>query len=65
MNTKDFKFLYTVEDINKAFDLGFESAIYVLEKSIGLSYEGQNLTTTPKRGGIKGDPKRVIFSAKF
>ena len=21
-----------------------------------------NLTTTPKRGGIKGDPKRVIFS---
>ncbi len=23
------------------------------------------LTTTPKRGGIKGDPKRVIFSAKF
>jgi hypothetical protein len=21
---------------------------------------GQKLTTTPKRGGIKGDPKRVI-----
>ena len=24
-----------------------------------------DLTTTPKRGGIKGDPKRVISSAKF
>ena len=23
------------------------------------------LTTTPKRGGIKGDPKRLIFSATF
>ena len=27
----------------------------------GKSY-AKNLTTTPKRGGIKGDPKRVKFS---
>ena len=25
----------------------------------------RNLTTTPKRGGIKGDPKRVKFTARF
>ena len=33
--------IYNREDIEKAYDMGLESAIMILEKSIGLSINGQ------------------------
>lgn len=33
--------IYKREDIEKAYDMGLENAILVLEKSIGLSVKGQ------------------------
>ncbi|GEM_PF-3538857 len=33
--------IYRREDIEKAYDMGLENAILVLEKSIGLSVKGQ------------------------
>lgn len=34
---------YTLEDLDKAFDMGLETAGVVIEKSIGLPIEGQRL----------------------
>lgn len=36
-----FEHLYKKEDIEKAYDMGWESAIMILEKSIGMSIDGQ------------------------
>lgn len=33
--------IYKKEDIEKAYDMGWESAILILEKSIGMSVDGQ------------------------
>ena len=33
--------IYKKEDIEKAYDMGWESAITILEKSIGMSVDGQ------------------------
>ncbi|MDM7919278.1 MAG: hypothetical protein QUS12_08950 [Methanosarcina sp.] len=33
--------IYRKEDVEKAYDMGLENAILVLEKSIGLSVNGQ------------------------
>ena len=33
--------IYKKEDIEKAYDMGCESAIMILEKSIGMSVDGQ------------------------
>lgn len=33
--------IYKKEDIEKAYDMGWESAIMILEKSIGMSEDGQ------------------------
>lgn len=33
--------IYKKEDIEKAYDMGWESAIMILEKSIGMSVDGQ------------------------
>lgn len=33
--------IYKKEDIEKAYDMGLENAIILLEKSIGLSVSGQ------------------------
>lgn len=33
--------IYKKEDIEKAFDMGLENAIMILEKSIGMSVRGQ------------------------
>ena len=33
--------IYRKEDIEKAYDMGWESAIMILEKSIGMSVDGQ------------------------
>jgi len=35
------EYIYSAKDIEKAFDMGLESAVVILEKSIGLSIEGQ------------------------
>ena len=35
--------IYMEEDINKAFNLGLEAAVYILEQSIDLSRDGQKL----------------------
>jgi hypothetical protein len=37
MEKQDSQHSYTVEDLNKAYDMGIESAVVVLEKSLGLS----------------------------
>lgn len=34
-------YIYKKEDIEKAYDMGWESAIMILEKSIGMSVDGQ------------------------
>ena len=34
-------YLYSEEDIDKDYDMGLRSAIYVLEKTVGLSIESQ------------------------
>ena len=33
--------LYTVEEIGKAFSMGMETAVFVMENSIGMSTENQ------------------------
>ncbi|MGD9159571.1 MAG: hypothetical protein PVG39_14255 [Desulfobacteraceae bacterium] len=33
--------VYKKEDIEKAYDMGWENAIMILEKSIGMSVDGQ------------------------
>ena len=38
---KEKQYLYTIEDLNKAFDMGLETAVFVIERSIGLSQIGQ------------------------
>ena len=38
---QEIKYLYTIEDLNKAFDMGFENAVFTLEKAIDLSHDGQ------------------------
>ena len=35
------EYIYKKEDIEKAYDMGWESAIMILEKSIGMSVDGQ------------------------
>ena len=42
MGMKNSKTVYSLEDVNKAFAMGLESAIVVLEKSIGLSIDGRH-----------------------
>jgi len=37
----DYPYLYTKEDLNRAFDTALENAIIVLEKSVGLTEDGQ------------------------
>lgn len=41
MTARIAEHLYRIEDIEKAYDMGLENAIMVLEKSIGLSAKGQ------------------------
>jgi hypothetical protein len=41
MTARITEHLYRKEDIEKAYDMGLENAIMVLEKSIGLSAKGQ------------------------
>ena len=38
---REKQYLYTIEDLNTAFDMGLESAVFILEKSINLSRMGQ------------------------
>ena len=52
----------------KGYTVLFTSAIDSINHLISSQNNGQlkqDLTTTPKRGGIKGDPKRVKFIATF
>ena len=41
MEKKYSEYLYLKEDIDKAFNMGLETAIVVLEKSMALSRTGQ------------------------
>ena len=41
MENKYSEHVYSKKDIDKAYIIGLESAVFVLEKSIGLSPEGQ------------------------
>ncbi len=41
MTGMDSERIYRKEDVEKAYDMGLENAILVLEKSIGLSVNGQ------------------------
>jgi len=41
MENKYREHAYSKKDIDKAYIIGLESAVFVLEKSIGLSPEGQ------------------------
>ena len=41
MTIKIAEHIYRKEDVEKAYDMGLENAILVLEKSIGLSINGQ------------------------
>lgn len=36
---------YTLKDLNRAFNMGLESAVYILERSEELSREGIKLLT--------------------
>ena len=42
MNNDNIDRIYTINDLNKAFSMGQESAVAILEKSVGLSIEGQS-----------------------
>ncbi len=37
MDKNDLEHLYTIEDLNKAYDMGIETAVEILEKSLHLS----------------------------
>jgi stalled ribosome rescue protein Dom34 len=41
MENKYSEYVYSEKDIEKAFNMGVESTLVILEKSIGLSPEGQ------------------------
>ena len=41
MGMEDHEVVYTLADINEAFSMGLESAVVILEKSIGLSIQGR------------------------
>ena len=38
---KEKEHLFTEEDLKKSFDLGFESAVSLIEESLGLQKDGQ------------------------
>ena len=35
------EYIYSSKDIEKAFDMGMDTALVIMEKSIGLTVEGQ------------------------
>ncbi len=41
MGERGIEHIYKKEDIEKAYDMGLENAIMILEKSIGMSETGQ------------------------
>jgi hypothetical protein len=41
MEKQDSQHLYTIEDLNKAFDMGLENAVYIIETSMDLTRVGQ------------------------
>ena len=41
MEDKYSEHVYSAKDIEKAFDMGLDTAFAIMEKSIGLSVEGQ------------------------
>ena len=51
---------YTIKDINKAFSMGQESAVVILEKSVGLSIEGQRLLINCLKKRIAGDKIKAM-----
>ena len=54
--------LYTVEDLNKAFGMGLETAVYVLDKSLDLSTDGQRyLINCMKKKNLEDKVKRDIL----
>ena len=52
---KEKEHLYTYEDLKKSFDMGFESAVSLIEESLSLSQDEQQYL-------IKCMEKRTFFS---
>ena len=41
MENEHSEYVYSVKDLDKAFDMGLQTAIFVIEKSIDLTIKGQ------------------------
>lgn len=55
--------IYKKEDIEKAYDMGWESAIMILEKSIGMSVDGRReLLSMLKK--LRSENRVETFSTK-
>ena len=57
--------LYTLAGVNRTFDMGLESAIYVLEKSLGLSRAGQWLINESLKKDISRGTSRVPVGSEI
>ncbi|MFC1534399.1 hypothetical protein ACFL7M_13645 [Thermodesulfobacteriota bacterium] len=62
MEDKYSDYVYSKEDIDKAYTMGLESAVVVLEKSIGLSPEGQRYILDRLKNIIEGDKILCVLS---
>ena len=60
MGKKLPEILYTKDDINKAFSMGLETAIVILEKSVGLSIPGRRLLIESLKKRVEQDKVKAL-----
>ena len=54
------KDIYSLQDLHKAFDMGLETAVFVLEKMIGLTPEGQQTMLDALKEKIQKEKCKVL-----
>ena len=62
LDNKHSEKIYTVNDLNKAFSMGQEFAVVVLEKSVGLSPKGQRRLIECLKKQIAEDKIKCILA---
>jgi len=64
---KEKEHLYTEEDLKKSFDMGFESAVSLIEKSRSLSPDGQRflIECMEKRLFFSSFLRKIVFDQVF
>ena len=58
--------LYTCEDLKKSFDMGFESAVSLIEESLSISQDGQRLLECiEKKTFLSKCLRKIVFKRAF